>query len=91
MSGSVGFNRDGGINELEKLREACSSLNDVLRGIASAQDCMESQNFGMAKDHLKAALWHAGEAKKVITALGQAKRDKKLNQSSLLDVHRNPK
>ena len=69
MSSSVGFSRDGGINELEKLREACGSLNDVLRGIASAQDCIDLQNFGMAKDHLKAALWHAGEARKVITTM----------------------
>ena len=77
MSGSVGFTPDGGINELEKLREACSSINDVLRGIASAQDCIDLQNFGMAKDHLKAAQWHAGEARKVITALGQAQRNSK--------------
>jgi len=76
MSSSVGFTREGGLNELEKLREACASLNDVLRGIANAQDCIDLQNFGMAKDHLKAALWHAGEVKKIITALGQAKNQK---------------
>ena len=72
---SVGFTPESG-HEIEKLREACSSLNDVLRGITCAQDCIDLQNFGMAKDHLKAALWHAGEAKKVITALGQAKNQK---------------
>jgi hypothetical protein len=73
MSSSVGFTLNRGINELEKLREACSSLNDVLRGMASAQACIELQNFGLAKDHLKAAQWHAGEVKKIITALGQSK------------------
>jgi hypothetical protein len=69
---SVGFNRNGSA-EIEQLREACQSLNDVLRGIASAQACIELMNFGMAKDHLKAAEWHTRQAKKVISRLGQAK------------------
>jgi hypothetical protein len=73
---SVGFNPNGSDQEIDRLREACQSLNDVLRGIASAQACIDLLNFGTAKDHLKAAQWHAGEAKKVITSLGQAKNQK---------------
>ena len=70
---SVGFNRNGSSAEIDKLREAYQSLNDVLRGIASAQACIELMNFGMAKDHLKAAQWHTQQAKKVIADLGQTK------------------
>ena len=42
--------------ELDKLREAYNSLNDIIRGTESAQHSMEALNFGMARDHLKAAL-----------------------------------
>jgi hypothetical protein len=73
---SVGFNPNAGAAEIDQLREACQSLNDVLRGIASAQACIELLNFGMAKDHLKAAEWHTRQAKKVIVDLGQAKNQK---------------
>ena len=71
---SVGFTPKG--SEVEKLREACQSLNDVLRGIASAQACLELLNIGMAKEHLKAAQWHAGEAKKAIALVGQSLKPK---------------
>jgi hypothetical protein len=67
---SVGFNLNGRDNELVRLREICSSINDVLRNIASAQDCLDALNVGVAKDYLKNAHWHAGQAKKVITVLG---------------------
>jgi DNA-binding FrmR family transcriptional regulator len=71
---SVGFvGKTGNDLELQKLREAYDSLKDVMRGIASAQACIDRMNFGMATDHLKAALWHAGEAKKAIAVVGQAK------------------
>jgi len=48
----------------------------VLRNIASAQNSLEAWNFGAVKDYLKNAQWHAGEAKKVITVLGQTKNQK---------------
>ena len=73
---SVGFNSKGTSNELEQLREICSSIKDVLRNIASAQNSLEAWNFGAVKDYLKNAQWHAGEAKKVITVLGQTKSQK---------------
>jgi hypothetical protein len=37
---------------------------------------MDALNFGSATDYLKVAQWHAGEVKKVITSLGQAKSQK---------------
>ena len=66
--------------ELEKLREAYDSLNDVVRGIESAVAAIDSMNFGTAKDHLNAAKSHAGEAKKKITMVGQG-RNQKANRS----------
>ena len=83
---SVGFSSTSSANEVERLREACQSLNDVLKGIASAQACLELQNFGLAKDHLKAAHWHAGEVKKVITALGREKTSRR-SKSLETDSH----
>jgi DNA-binding FrmR family transcriptional regulator len=62
---SVGFfGKTGSDLEIEKLREAYDSLKDVMRGIASAQACIERMNFGMAKDHLTAALWSRRRSKK---------------------------
>jgi len=46
---SVGFKANGSAMEIDKLREACQSLNDALRGIASAQVCIDPSNFGLAK------------------------------------------
>jgi hypothetical protein len=66
---SVGFTVAGNERELDKLREAYNSLNDIIRGIESAQHSMDALNFGMARDHLKVALWHAGQAKKSIAAV----------------------
>ena len=62
--------------ELENLREAYDSLKDVIRGIDSALSSMESLNFGLARDHLKAAKWHIGEAQKKITAVGKNRSQK---------------
>jgi hypothetical protein len=62
--------------QLEKLREADESLNDVVRGIESAVEAIDSMNFGTAKDHLTAAKWHLGEAKKRITMVGQSTKSK---------------
>jgi hypothetical protein len=38
--------------------------------------CLELLNVGMAKEHLKAAQWHAGEAKKAIALVGQSLKPK---------------
>ena len=81
---SVGFVVAGDERELETLREAYNSLNDIIRGIESAQHSIEALNFGMARDHLKAALWHAGEAKKSIAAVGQSKTKLRFGKMSWL-------
>ena len=73
---SVGFTPTSIDQELEKLREAYDSLKDVVRGIESAQVAIDSLNFGMAKDHLKAAKWHTEQAKKSIAVVGQGKTTK---------------
>jgi predicted negative regulator of RcsB-dependent stress response len=57
--------------ELERLREAYDSLKDVLRGLTSAQQCLDAMNFGTAKAHLTAASWHTKEAQKQIRFIGQ--------------------
>ena len=73
---SVGFTPQTEDQEIEKLREAFQSLNDCLRGMASAEACINILNFGLAKDDLKAAMWHAGEARKALTIIGQTKNQK---------------
>ena len=74
---SVGFVDNAGQDaELAKLREAYDSLKDIMRAIESAKSCMELMNFGLAKDHLTAATWHAKQAKKAIALCGQAKNQK---------------
>ena len=73
---SVGFTSNGRDIELDKLREADDSLNDVVRGIEAAMACIDAMNFGMAKAHLNAAKWHTDKAKKAIAVVGQAKATK---------------
>ena len=73
---SVAFISQSSEKEVEKLREAFQALNDCLRGLSQAEACIEILNFGLAKDHLKAAKWHANEAKKAIGVIGQSKNQK---------------
>jgi hypothetical protein len=63
-------------DELERLREAYSSLNDVTRNLASAQRCIKAQDQRMAEHHLRAAEWHAAQAKKTIAEVGKLKKTK---------------
>jgi hypothetical protein len=60
-------------SELDQLREAYSSLNDVTRNLASAQKCLQKEDLRMAEHHLRAAEWHVGQAKQRIAAVGQSK------------------
>jgi len=50
---SIGFS-PGTPNELDQLREAYRSLNDITRNIASAQKCMKQEDLRMAEHHLRA-------------------------------------
>ena len=61
-------------NELEQLRSAYKSLNDVTRNLANVAKCVKSQDLRMAEHHLRAAEWHLGQAKQVIAVVGQAIR-----------------
>jgi hypothetical protein len=70
---SIGF-APRAANELEQLRSAYRSLNDVVRNLTSAAKCIKSQDLRLAEHHLRAAEWHASQAKQAITLIGQEKR-----------------
>ncbi len=61
-------------SELEQLRSAYRSINDVIRNLASAAKCVRTQDLKLAEHHLRAAEWHASQAKQAIALVGQAKR-----------------
>jgi hypothetical protein len=69
---AIGFS-PGTPNELDQLREAYRSLNDITRNLASAQKCLHKEDLRMAEPHLRAADCHAGQAKKAIATLEQSK------------------
>ena len=70
---SIGFAPRAG-SEVEQLRSAYRSLNDVTRNLASAAKCVQSQELKMAEHHLRAAEWHLTQAKRTIAQIGQSKR-----------------
>jgi len=59
---AIGFS-PGTANELDQLREAYRSLNDITRNLASAQKCLQQEDLRMVEHHLRAAEWHAAQAK----------------------------
>ena len=61
-------------SEVEQLRAAYKSMNDVARNIANAAKCIRNQDLKLADHHLRAAEWHLGEAKRMIVSIGQSKR-----------------
>ena len=73
---SVGFTAQSRDNELEKLRDAWRSLNDLLKNLTNAEACLKNHDLKLTADHLKVAKWNAGQVKKAITAVGQAKNQK---------------
>ena len=73
---SVGFTPQSKDNELEKLREAWKSLNDLLKNLANAEACLNNHDLKLTADHLKVAKWNVGQVKKAIAAVGQAKNQK---------------
>jgi len=64
---SVGF-VPGTVKELETLREAWKTLNDLLRNLASAEASLQKHDLQLTAVHLKVAKWNAGQAKKAIAA-----------------------
>jgi hypothetical protein len=51
---AIGFS-PGTPNELDQLREAYRSLNDITRNLASAHKCLKKEDLRMAEHHLRAA------------------------------------
>ena len=68
---AIGFS-PGSPNELDQLREAYRSLNDITRNLDSAQKCVKQEDLRMAEHHLRAAEWHVEQAKQRIATVGQA-------------------
>jgi hypothetical protein len=62
--------------ELDRLREVCERLNFAIRSIKEAQACLSKFNLGQTRERLNNAQWQAGEAKKVLTEIGAAKKTK---------------
>jgi len=72
---SVGF-VPGAVKELEQLREAWKTLNDLLKNLDNAEACLQKHDLKLTAVHLKVAKWNAGQAKKAIAAVGQVKNQK---------------
>jgi hypothetical protein len=63
-------------SELERLREVCERLNFAIRSIKEAQASLSKLNLGQTRERLNNAQWQAREAKKVLAAIGAAKKTK---------------
>lgn len=72
---SVGFVPDPK-NEVEQLRNAYSSLNDIARNLAGALRCLQQRDLKTATAHLNTAQWHTEQAKKSSAAVGLTKAKK---------------
>jgi hypothetical protein len=74
---SVTFNsNDSRDYELEKLREAWRSLNDVLRNLRSAESSLANRDYKLVADHLGVAKWNVEQVKKAIAFVGQSKNQR---------------
>ncbi len=76
---AIGF-APGAPNQLDQLREAYRSLNDITRNLGSAQKCLKKEDLRLAEHHLRAAGWQAGPAKQIITVVGQSMPSSKLKE-----------
>ena len=61
-------------NEMDQLRTAYRSMNDVARNLANAAKCVKDNDPRMAAHHIRAAEWHVAQAQHAITLIGQSKR-----------------
>ena len=64
-------------SELDHLRAAYRSMNDVARNLANAGQCVRDNDPRMAAHHIRAAEWHVAQAKQAIALIGQSKRKRK--------------
>ena len=72
---SVGFTPQSQ-DELEKLREAYRSLNDLMKNLKNAEICLKNLDLKLTGDHLKVAKWNVEQVKKAITTVGLSKTKK---------------
>jgi len=72
---SVGFTSQSQ-DELEKLREAYRSLNDLMKNLKNAEICLKNLDLKLTGDHLKVARWNVEQVKKAITTVGLNKTKK---------------
>jgi hypothetical protein len=73
---SVGFSSQAD-SEIEQLRKAYRTLNDLLKTLTNAEVCLKNLDLKLTGDHLKVAKWSVGQAQKAIAAVGQAKSGSK--------------
>ena len=73
---SVGFTPQTKDHELEKLREAWRSLNDLLKNLTNAEASLQNHDLSLTANHLQVAKWNVAQVKKAIAAAGQAKTTK---------------
>jgi hypothetical protein len=62
-------------SEVELLRSAYRSMNDVVRNLAGAAKSLKDHDPRMADHYLRAAEWHVQQAKDAIAVVGQTKRN----------------
>jgi hypothetical protein len=73
---SVGSTPQSKDHEVEKLREAWRSLNDLLKNLANAEACLKNLDLKLTGDHIQVAKWNVAQVKKAIAVVGQARKQK---------------
>ena len=73
---SVGFTTQSRDHELEKLREAWRSLNDLLKNLTNAEASLRNHDLKLTAGHLQVAKWNVAQVKKAIAVVGQSKNQK---------------
>lgn len=81
---SAGFTPQSTDKELEKLREAWRSLNDVSRDLTSAEVALNNRDHNLIAAQLQVAKWNVQQVKKAITAVGPRKTKRLTVKPTLL-------
>ncbi len=69
---AIGFSASSP-TELQRLREAYGSLNDVTRNLVNIEECLRKQDLRTARHYLRAAEWHVGQSKQRLASVGKSK------------------
>lgn len=75
----IGFSAE--IDEAKELRRALSELDDVIRNVRGALMSMSKEDLRLAGHHVRAAEWHASQAKESVVKVGQNQPDAKDHNS----------